>query len=304
MRLKQCRLQLQRVVDVRADDPEGDSRGKGMLDQGLEPEHGREYLRGCVGGGDRERRSALVRLGDVDHHDVRGDIEAQRRDYVRPYDLEADLNWQHHDEQARVSRDGSLTVASTNRPVLPIMRMPVNTGQDPSQQRADERLGVLVRYHSGCGISTVKNTIAYGHLDLYTSLSALTMSNGADDMIKRAMIKEIDLVSLSDVGGIAVAFFFCFLSKMVSSLVSQSPINVMLELGIDWVTSVTCSDVRWFKNVIRSEDLIDSVCASTDISSVLGLILIGNMSVIMETSTTGYRMGTVIQSESSNTMDY
>lgn len=234
-------------------------------------------------------------------------------------------------------RNGSLTIASAKCPALPIVRMPPTTdalscssamtkltkimyqagidtskhgvtgGKTPAINTLMSDIGfcyAITSVGGGVGVSAVKNTIVYGRSDLYTNLSAMLKSNGPADMIRRAygivsMIEEIDTVTLLDTERVAVAFFICFLSVNINSLVNQDPIGVMLKLGLDWVTSVTCSNVKWFKNVIRSENALGNVSMSTDISSVLGSIFIGNMSMITNTPSTAYRTGTVIESEMS-----
>ena len=49
-----------------------------------------------------------------------------------------------------------------------------------------------------------------------------------------------------------------------------------MDLGLDWYTSVTCTNVRWIKETMRDTTIQQRLNLSTDISSVLGLIFIGN----------------------------
>ena len=66
--------------------------------------------------------------------------------------------------------------------------------------------------------------------------------------------------------------------------------------GLDWYTSATCSDVRWIKTVVRCLDPKIRPNMSTDISSVLGSIFIGNMSMMTFSNSLPHRSATVIAS--------
>ena len=82
----------------------------------------------------------------------------------------------------------------------------------------------------------------------------------------------------------------------VSTVMGMSSIDLMSALGLDWYTSATCSDVRWIRDVMRNGD----VSLSTDISSVLGSIFIGNMSMIASRPVVPYRTASTAASLSTH----
>lgn len=135
-------------------------------------------------------------------------------------------------------------------------------------------------------IALIKNSIVHGMTGLCTNTGAIMKMNDNVSKFTRAcsivsMIEEIDNVRLTTAERVAAAFFITFLAATTGPIMNRNPINVMRKLGLDWYTSVTCSDVRWFKDVIRDGIADPSISMSTDISSVLGAIFIGNLSMIV-----------------------
>jgi hypothetical protein len=122
----------------------------------------------------------------------------------------------------------------------------------------------------------------------YTNMQCISSSGASTDMIRKActitsMIETIDGVTLTAGERLMASYFFSFASMYLAGrrIVNRGmiPIEVVIDLGLDWYTSVTCSDVRWFKDVIRDPNTRARLNMSTDISSVLGSIFIGNMSM-------------------------
>ena len=150
-------------------------------------------------------------------------------------------------------------------------------------------------------VCLMTNSMAYSMSPSYTNLNAIMRANNNAGKFETAcgiaaMIEEIDGVTLTDVERISVAFFFVFLSSLMNSVVNRNPIDVMSAVGLDWYTSVTCSDVRWIKTVIRGTDMNINPNTSTDISSVLGAIFIGNMSMMTFSNSLPHRSSTVVAS--------
>ncbi|KAI6986062.1 hypothetical protein KC359_g8917 [Hortaea werneckii] len=210
-------------------------------------------------------------------------------------------------------RDDTLVIDSPNVPQLPLLNVPTQRNLIPCSSAITKLTKVM--YQSGIdtskhgafkgkipAISTLMDdngyayaikdrgeypTVAlmnssevYMHADLYTNLQSILKANTPQNKLEYAcmivgMIEEIDSVLLTDVERIACAFLFSFLSFNVTSLMGMKTIDLMTRLGLDWYTSATCSDVRWIRKVIREKN----VSLSTDISSVLGSIFIGNMSL-------------------------
>lgn len=145
--------------------------------------------------------------------------------------------------------------------------------------------GTTVVYHPGDG---VMDTSVHEMADLYTDMSSLMNTDSPQSLIQKAcfitsMVEEIDGVSLTDAERIMVSYFFAFVSRFLDRrpVVNGGtvPIELVIDLGLDWYTSVTCSDVRWFKDVMRNPSMRPRLNMSTDITSVLGSIFIGNMSM-------------------------
>jgi len=150
-------------------------------------------------------------------------------------------------------------------------------------------------------VALIKNSIVHSTTDMCTNMGAILKANDSNDMIMRAcaivsMIEEIDGVRLTGTERIAAAFFITFLARSTGPIMGRNSIDVMNDLGLDWYTSSTCSDVRWFKNVIRTGVTNPDVSMSTDISSVLGAIFIGNLSMIVSKPEVSHRSDTVIGS--------
>lgn len=150
-------------------------------------------------------------------------------------------------------------------------------------------------------VALMPSISAYMNANLYTNLSSITRGETSVSMLERAcmivgMIEEIDSAPLTDTERMACAFLLTFLSTKVSSVMGMNTIDLMSVLGLDWYTSATCSDVRWIRDVMRKED----VTLSTDISSVLGSIFLGNMSLIASKPIVPYRTASTAASMSTH----
>ncbi|KAM3497494.1 hypothetical protein MY10362_009155 [Beauveria mimosiformis] len=156
--------------------------------------------------------------------------------------------------------------------------------------------GMGITYHPGD-----RNTDLSMHTisDTYTKMAAIVNTGSAPKMIEMAcvitsLIEEIDNVNLTAAERVMVSYFFSFLSKFINQrpVVNKGmvPIELIIDLGLDWYTSVTCSDVRWFRDIMRNPNMRGRLNMSTDITSVLGSIFIGNMSMTAP--------GTVVRSSS------
>ncbi|KAI0435488.1 hypothetical protein F4803DRAFT_557975 [Xylaria telfairii] len=70
------------------------------------------------------------------------------------------------------------------------------------------------------------------------------------------MIEEIDSVKLTVKERIAASYFFVYFSENVDSLMYGFSVNIysLKNMGLDWYTSVMCSDIRWIRKMIREPD--------------------------------------------------
>ena len=155
-------------------------------------------------------------------------------------------------------------------------------------------------------VSLVEDSIACTSSSVYTSLTAIAAAPTNARKFETAcaiiaLVEEIDGVTLKDAERTSVALLMVFLSSLMVTLVNRNSIDVMSAVGLDWYTSVTCSDVRWIKNVIRGAVPNVSVSNSTDISSVLGSIFIGNMSMMTFSNSLPHRSSTVTASTNFDT---
>lgn len=107
----------------------------------------------------------------------------------------------------------------------------------------------IVSAHGSATIALVKNSIIHQVTNMCTNMGAITKANGPADMIVRAcsivsMIEEIDSVTLTSAERVAAAFFITFLAVSSGPIMNRNTIDVMKQLGLDWYSSCTCSDVR------------------------------------------------------------
>jgi hypothetical protein len=138
--------------------------------------------------------------------------------------------------------------------------------------------------NTGEGVSTVMTTYVNARMltSTYTKLESLERKIGSPDLIQTAimivsMIEEIDNVMLTEQERIAAAVLFSFLSANINAFIDVDMVEVMNALGLDWYTSVTCSDIRWIRDVIRNRQRYPYVRTDCDVGSILGAILLGNM---------------------------
>lgn len=96
-----------------------------------------------------------------------------------------------------------------------------------------------------------------------------------------ALIEEIDNVNLTVSERLSVAYFFVYLSDHIDNLMYNFSVNIyaLKELGLDWYTSLTCSDIRWLKNIMRTREQRRGLVMHTDTSTVLGTIFLGDLSL-------------------------
>ena len=229
-------------------------------------------------------------------------------------------------------RDNTMVIDSLNMPVLPMLsvvpakslvpcssamtkltKVMYQSGIDTSKHGASggrvfainallgmtETTYAIVPKSTGVGPAMIPSSSAYMMTDMYTSMSSLRKATSPTNLVERAymiiaLVEELDAVSLTDEERISVAFLLSFLSLYVTSFDKANSIEIMSALGLDWYTSVTCSDVRWIKNVMRGATTDSNVSMSTDISSILGSIFIGNMSMIASRPGIPYRCETVL----------
>lgn len=121
---------------------------------------------------------------------------------------------------------------------------------------------------------------------LYTRLECIRDQDSYIEKLRRAyqitsMIEEIDSVMLTPSERLAVSYFFVYLSENVRSLMYGFSVNVysLKSLGLDWYTSVTCSDIRWLKNILRNESERSGLVTYTDTSTILGTIFLGDLNL-------------------------
>ena len=230
------------------------------------------------------------------------------------------------------TRDNTLVIDSAKMPPLPFLNVPTDwnkvpcssaitkltkimyqAGIDTSKHGATtgkvaaistlldrNRFAYGILGRNGCpSISLLETASAYTYTKTYTNLSSITMMDSPHDMLGQActivsMIEEIDSASLTDLERISCAFLLSFLSVNVDNVMGMGTIELMNRLGLDWYTSLTCSDVRWMKNEMRTKN----VSLSTDISSLLGSIFLGDMSLFGSGSNLPYGAETVAASMS------
>lgn len=141
------------------------------------------------------------------------------------------------------------------------------------------------------GLTTVATKLSMGYEDgsLHTNLKSLSSSGMGSTLFQSAlmltcMVEEIDRVRLTNQERCAFALLMCFLCTNVESVMATDTVKLMYSLGLDWYTSVTCSDVRWIKQVLRNRDKYPNARMDSDVNSTLGSFFLGNMSVIVSTN--------------------
>ena len=127
--------------------------------------------------------------------------------------------------------------------------------------------------------------------NIYTNMNSIRSAAASPDVMRVAcgvvaLVEELDSVELTNQERVAAAFLLVFLSAYTNEVVGTNTVELMGTLGLDWYTSVTCSDVRWIKNVMRNAYSSTPVSLTTDVSSILGSIFIGNMSMFTSADST------------------
>ena len=148
--------------------------------------------------------------------------------------------------------------------------------------KSTEQCYMITNTHMGVTTMMTTYEFARSRTSVYTKMASLAGRNDPKDLIKTAimivsMIEETDNVMLTDQERITAAILFAFLSMNINAFVNVDMTEVMNVLGLDWYTSVTCSDIRWIKNVIRDRRRYPNVRLDCDAGSILGAILLGNM---------------------------
>lgn len=214
-------------------------------------------------------------------------------------------------------RDGTVVIDSKMSPDLPMMNIPRSHNPLPASTAMTKLTKIM--YQQGIDLSKhgankskqpainslmsndpmsyamgrsdypqvmlLPSHIAYNSSNVYTNMSSITKAFNSHYVLMRAcevvaLVEEIDGVDLTDVERACVSFLLSFLSFNTQSVMKTDSVELMKKLGLDWYTSATCSDVRWIKNVIRTWPDNPAIRASTDCSSLLGSILLGNMTMI------------------------
>lgn len=130
--------------------------------------------------------------------------------------------------------------------------------------------------------SVVPVTVAMSGEHLYTKLSYIRGAATPEEMVDRSVmvvsiVEAIDGVTLTVAERVMVSVFFAFVSTKTDALICNDSTEPMVALGADWYTSLTCSDVRWVKNVMRGTVVTGDIDMTTDVSTTLGSMLLGNM---------------------------
>ncbi|KAK5162655.1 uncharacterized protein LTR77_011261 [Saxophila tyrrhenica] len=116
----------------------------------------------------------------------------------------------------------------------------------------------------------------------YTKMDYISRAERPQDLLERAitvvsMVEELDNIKLTAEERVAVSALIAFASINVQAIVSDDMVGVMVGMQADWYTSITCSNISWLKTVTRDPN--SNVDLTTDISSMLGAIFLGNMSL-------------------------
>ncbi len=157
---------------------------------------------------------------------------------------------------------------------------------------------VLKAGQSGLALLVGNSALDPSSASLYTTLTSLSNSAVGDSMLRNAlvitsMVEEIDSVMLTNQERLAFAIFICFVSLAPVPVMDSDSVKLMYGLELDWYTSFTCSDIRWFKYVLRDPTRYPHARMDTDISSTLGAIFIGNLDMITGDATSMEKVGTV-----------
>jgi hypothetical protein len=162
-------------------------------------------------------------------------------------------------------------------------------GNDPNKIMAVESLLKMtdqcfgiVRKNGTVTISLMKVEDAIMTGDEYTKMDYIARAESPADLIERAitvvsMVEELDNIKLTPEERLAVSVLIAYTSINAPAVVSDNMIEVMKGMQADWYTSITCSNISWLKDVTRNPSHNTFVDLSTDISSMLGAIFLGNM---------------------------
>lgn len=117
----------------------------------------------------------------------------------------------------------------------------------------------------------------------FTKLRYISDAESPTNLLQRAinvvsMVEELDSITLTDEERVAAAVFFAFASKVTDEVISADPVRTMLDMRTDWYTSVTCSNILWIKSVLRDGMADRTINKSTDVTSILGSLFLGNFS--------------------------
>ena len=139
---------------------------------------------------------------------------------------------------------------------------------------------------------SIMDAVRTGHP--YTKMSYISQATSPKDILERAimvvsMVEELDAVHLTDEERLSVAIFFAYASRKTDVIVDDDTVTIMRALGADWYTSITCSNIVWLKYELRKGVIDGSVDTSTDISSFLGALALGNMTMFAPFASSGLR---------------
>ncbi|KAK1827746.1 hypothetical protein QBC39DRAFT_333875 [Podospora conica] len=197
-----------------------------------------------------------------------------------------------------------ISIGSTNVPQMPNPRVDINMkrtscclgltkitravyqiGIDKQKHGSqNERIPAICTLLGDYDIALMEKMSEYS--TLYSRLECIAAQDSHIPKLAKAyeitsMIEEIDSVFLTQPERLAVSYLFVYLSENVDSLMYNFSVNIysLKNLGLDWYTSVTCSDIRWLKTVLRNEDQRGGVVIYTDTSTILGTIFLGDFNL-------------------------
>jgi hypothetical protein len=208
-----------------------------------------------------------------------------------------------------------ITITCRDKPMLPIIHAPVDAGPGTCPSALAKMMSVM--YQEGIDaakhgmaasrvpaaltlVSEVDLCYAIMPMDGGTSVAVITPSEASvfgvpytklsyiasaltpEETIEKSLmvvciVESVDRIELTVGERLMAAFFFAFMSARTHAVVTGNPIDIMLAVGADWFTSFMCSDVRWIRDTVRNVSLNTNMDLSTDVSSILGSIMIGNM---------------------------
>ncbi|KAL9632965.1 MAG: hypothetical protein Q9164_004978 [Protoblastenia rupestris] len=108
-----------------------------------------------------------------------------------------------------------------------------------------------------------------------TNLTSVSRSGTHETLLKNAIV----ITSMIE-ERLAFAIFMCYICSSPVPLLDSDPVTLMYGLGLDWCTSFTCSNIKWFKSVLRDPQRHPHARINTDINPTLGAIFIGNINMI------------------------